>query len=110
DGMDDLFKGKKEDREGEGSTELKADEEIEFEGVIDSVYMDEKEEIIIIDTEGQRTVYEQSVDPVTGEKQAVSIVDNGGNGYVVDGGGRVTLASENKGNVDGMRTGQPDQR
>src|SRR5690606_39764139 len=41
---------------------------------------------------------------------SVNIVEGGGNGYVVDGGGKVTLGSENKGNVDGMRIGQPDQR
>src|SRR5690606_30959571 len=112
DGMDDLFKGRTEEREGEGegAIELETNEEIVFEGVIDSVYVDEKGEIVIIDTEGERTVYAQAVDPVTGEKQAVNIVDGEGNGYVVDGGGKVTLASENKGNVDGMRIGQPDQR
>src|SRR5690606_1046106 len=109
-GMGDLFKGKKEDQEGESEGAIDSGKGIIFEGTIDSVYVDEKGEIVIIDTEGERIVYAQPVGPVTGEKRAVNIVDGGGNGYVVDGGGKVTLASENKGNVDGMRIGQPDQR
>lgn len=101
DGMDDLFKGRTEEREGEGegAIELETNEEIVFEGVIDSVYVDEKGEIVIIDTEGERTVYAQPVDPVTGEKQAVNIVDGEGNGYVVDKDGNVSQGSGNSGNA-----------
>ena len=72
--------------------------DIIFEGVIDSVYVNEKGEIIIIDTEGERFVYGQPVDPATGVVLPVNIVDGGGNGYVVDNGGK--MGQEDLGGVD----------
>lgn len=80
-----------EKRKGEGEAESLAvngneGKDIIFEGVIDSVFVDEKGEIVIIDTEGERFVYGQPVDPATGAVLPVNIVDGGGNGYVVDGG------------------------
>lgn len=67
-------------------------------------------EIVIIDTEGERFVYGQPVDPATGVVLPVNIVDGGGNVYVVEKDGKVSSGSGNDGNIEGSGNNQLDQR
>src|SRR5690606_2357346 len=93
DGMDYLFKGRTEEREGEGegAIELETNEEIVFEGVIADVTIDpETGAIVVIDENGMEISYPLESDKETGGKKSVKIVDSQGGTWVVEKYGNIT--------------------
>src|SRR5690606_9329830 len=92
-GMDYLFKGRTEEREGEGegAIELETNEEIVFEGVIADVTIDpETGAIVVIDENGMEISYPLESDKETGRKKSVKIVDSQGGTWVVEKNGNIT--------------------
>ncbi|HNP08519.1 MAG TPA: fibronectin type III domain-containing protein, partial [Cyclobacteriaceae bacterium] len=63
---------------------------ITFEGTINSVYVNPEGKIVVIDSGGNETVYDQPVIGSTEEKQPVEITDSDGNSWGVDKEGKVS--------------------
>jgi len=103
DGMDDLFNGNREEREGEGegAIDSETDEEIVLEGVIADVTIDpETGAIVVIDENGKEVSYPLETDKETGGKKSVKIVDSQGDTWVVDEKGNVSGSSLKNGSIE----------
>ena len=105
-----LLDDKKAEAEENGKDVVPADSVatvlIAFEGAIDSVYIDPKGKITVLDREGNTTTYDQPL-TAAGDKKPVEINDGEGNGWRVDREGNVSSGSGNGGSDTGNQT--PDQ-
>jgi len=77
---------------------------IRFVGTIEEIYLNDEQQIVVVDAEGKEQVVEREKDPETGNYVPVQVVDDAGSTYVVDSEGNVTeveelLADENLINV-----------
>ena len=63
---------------------------ISFDEVIDSVYVNDGGDIVIVDQEGGETIHKRETDEETGEVEEIVVVDGGGSSYRVSKDGVVT--------------------
>ncbi|HYG20119.1 MAG TPA: fibronectin type III domain-containing protein, partial [Ohtaekwangia sp.] len=85
---------------------------INFDGIIDSVYVNGENEIVIVDDAGAETTYERKVDEETGDRTKTVIVDAGGASYTVSENGAVTeetsLPDNTTGSTDALASIPPE--
>jgi hypothetical protein len=62
-------------------------------GTIDTVYVNEDGKIVVVDTDGNESTYEQKKDEKTGKAKDTVIADAAGNSYTVGSDGKVTKNS-----------------
>lgn len=62
-------------------------------GTIDSIYVSEDGKIVVVDTEGNESTYDQKKDEKTGKVKDTVIADSAGNSYTVGKDGKVTKNS-----------------
>lgn len=67
-------------------------------GTIDSIYVNDDGKIVVVDTEGKESAYEQKKDDRTGKIRETAIVDAAGNSYSVGEDGKVSKTSRTAGN------------
>jgi hypothetical protein len=60
-------------------------------GTIDSIYVKDDGKIVVVDTEGNESTYEQKKDEKTGKAKDTVIADSAGNTYTVGEDGRATM-------------------
>ncbi len=58
-------------------------------GTIEEIYLNDQQQIVVVDAEGNEQVLELEKDPETGDYVPVQVVDDAGNTYVVDSEGKV---------------------
>ncbi|MFW5701035.1 MAG: hypothetical protein ACOCWM_05035 [Cyclobacteriaceae bacterium] len=68
-------------------------------GTIEEIYLNDQQQIVVVDAEGNEQVLELEKDPETGDYVPVQVVDDAGNTYVVDSDGKVEKVEGNQGAV-----------